>query len=209
MTEDKLKDSHLFWNIEPFLTCKAHRNSFLAQNLITSPLTLSLDKQCFQPHSENLNTLIINKHNLTSIPNDFCETFKNLCVLSIVEIVMTNSTVFPSGISQCKDLEIICISDVQGMTTLSPDILMGPSLSTFYLHSTPISKLDIDWPTGSLLSTLSLVGLQLEIVPKSIGQLFNLQELILDYNPIIDLPKELESLVRLKTLSIKGQIYLN
>jgi Leucine-rich repeat (LRR) protein len=42
-----------------------------------------------------------------------------------------------------------------------------------------------------------------------IGQLFNLQELILDYNPIIDLPKELESLVRLKTLSIKGQIYLN
>jgi Leucine-rich repeat (LRR) protein len=67
-----------------------------------------------------------------------------------------------------------------------------------------VNKLVIDRPVNKGLTSLTLKGLLIQDIPAGLGNLKELLELNLDYNPITTLPKEIESLTKLKHLSVKG-----
>ena len=149
-----------------------------------------------------MDILMVNGPKLDSIPLNFFKIFQ---VLAIQNVPLLKTSQFPSGISACNDLEVVVLSGLHGLKSLSRDILTAPSLSTFYLHNCPIKKMDIDWPASTVLTTLSLKGLLITEVPKEIANLSELVELNLDCNPITTLTDELEKLKKLKHLSVKGK----
>jgi Leucine-rich repeat (LRR) protein len=199
-----ISNNHTFVSFPPFLACKAHSHSRVDRNIVRIP-NLSLESEYYEPYSEKMDILMINEQTLKSLPSNLFKIFENLQVLSIMNVDLQETPEFPSGISRCKDLEIVCLSALKGVKKLSKDILSAPALSTFYLHNLPIEKLDIDWPVSATLTSLSLKGLLITEIPKEIGRLAELQELNLDCNPILTLPDELENLKKLKHFSAKGK----
>lgn len=73
----------------------------------------------------------------------------------------------------------------------------------------PLRSLDVDLPHSSKLKKLVIQGLQFTSVPKQICILKELEELYIDYNPIVTLPNEILQLTNLKILSVKGTIRLH
>jgi Leucine-rich repeat (LRR) protein len=68
-----------------------------------------------------------------------------------------------------------------------------------------VNKLDIDWPVNKGLTSLTLKGLLIQDIPAGLGNLKELLELNLDYNPITTLPKEIESLTKSVLYSLANQ----
>ena len=69
------------------------------------------------------------------------------------------------------------------------------------LEGSPLDFGFQEWVYGEL-KTLSLLNLGLEVIPSSIGELENLESLILSYNNIISIPDEIGRLNNLKTLNL-------
>lgn len=203
-----LKDSYSFRPISNhFLACKAHDNHLImiGHNLRRRHIDkFSLDEEYYAPYSEHLNTILLEGVHMISIPNSVFRTFKNIQVLSIMDVVLDFS-VFPNGISTCNDLEILCLGGIKTLKELSKDIFQSKALRTVFFNNLPVRYLNIDWPTSSLMTSLTLTGLLLEEVPVGIGCLSNLEILVLDSNPITSLPDELEKLTQLKILSLRGK----
>lgn len=201
-----MKDDNAFRNVSKyFLVCKAHDNQLFGQNLILHQEKFSLDEEYYTPYSEHLNTLLIEGVNLSSLPKNVFETFKNIQALSLMDVPLDKMSVFPSGLSSCRFLEIFCLSGLKTITDVPKDVFHGRALRYVFFNNMPMKSLDIDWPISSLLTSLILTGLLIEKVPVGIGYLSNLEILILDNNPITTLPDELENLTQLKILSLRGK----
>ncbi|XP_052093537.1 uncharacterized protein LOC127729717 [Mytilus californianus] len=203
-SDNMLEDTNKFKRVFNFLACKAHSNGMFAQNLFTMLTEFTLEKQFYYPYSENLSTLLVNGVSLNTLPDNVFQTFRKLKVFAITDVPMAKTPIFPSGISQCSNLEIVCLSSMHGLKELPSDVILGPALRVFHIYNIPIRKLDIDWPVSSLLTSLTLTGLLIEEVPVKISNLHRLEELILDYNPITSIPEEIGRLEKLKILSMKG-----
>jgi Leucine-rich repeat (LRR) protein len=196
-----ISDDSAFVSVGNILACKSH--AYCNADFVKIP-DFSLDSKFFKPYANFSQSLMIRDQKLNSLPNDLLTIFNNLTVLSIDNVDLKDISEFPSGVSKCTNLEVLCLSSLKGIKRLPKDIISGPALSTFFLYNCPVNKLEIDWPVNKGLTSLTLKGLLIQDIPAGLGNLKELLELNLDYNPITTLPKEIESLTKLKHLSVKG-----
>ncbi|VDI30258.1 Hypothetical predicted protein [Mytilus galloprovincialis] len=191
----------LFMEYGHVLACRAH--AYSRGDYVPIP-DYSLESSYYEPYEQFAETLTVQSQNLKILPSNLWTTFRNLRVMSIVNVDLDNTHIFPSGLSKCCNLEVLILANLKGITDLPKDIISGPVMTTFFIHNCPIRKLEFDWPVKNKLINLTLKGLLIEDIPANIGRLKDLEELCLDYNPITSLPKEIENLTKLKFLSVKG-----
>ncbi|CAG2236821.1 ISWI [Mytilus edulis] len=191
----------LFMEYGHILACRAH--AYSRGDYVPIP-DYSLESSYYEPYEQFAETLTVQSQNLKTLPSNLWTTFRNLRVMSIVNVDLDNTHIFPSGLSKCCNLEVLILANLKGITDLPKDIISGPVMSTFFIHNCPIRKIEFDWPVKNKLINLTLKGLLIEDIPPNIGRLKDLEDLCLDYNPIASLPKEIENLTKLKFLSVKG-----
>lgn len=192
----------LFMEYGHILACRAH--AYSRGDYVPIP-DYSLESAYYEPYQQFAETLTVQSQPLNTLPSNLWTTFKNLRVMSIVNVDLYDTHILPSGISKCCNLEVLILANLKGITDLPKDIISGPAMTTFFIHNCPIRKLEFDWPVKNKLINLTLKGLLIEDIPANIGRLKDLEDLCLDYNPIASLPKEIENLTKLKFLSVKGK----
>ncbi|CAC5389321.1 LRRK2 [Mytilus coruscus] len=191
----------IFMEYGHILACRAH--AYSRGDYVPIP-NYSLESAYYEPYEQFAETLTVQSQTLNTLPGNLLTTFKNLRVISIVNVALHDTHTFPSGVSKCNNLEVLILANLKGIVELPKDIISGPVMSTFFIHNCPVKKLDFDWPVKNKLTNLTLKGLLIEDIPANIGRLKDLEELCLDYNPITSLPKEIENLTKLRFLSVKG-----
>ena len=194
-------DEKGFIRLSNYLACKAH--ALCRADHINLP-RYSLEAENYSPYEKMVYQLIIRSQKLsTPIPSNLFNIFMTMRIISIVDITLKDTEI-PVGLASCKSLEVLIWSNIRGLAKVPKDVLQAPKLTTVYIHNCPITSLDFDWPTGNNIKSLTLKGLSIDTIPAGIGNLTGLEELNLDYNPITTLPKELEKLISLRQLSVKG-----
>ncbi len=172
------------------------------QLLGSKKLSLSCELKHFPTEiytlSDTLEILDMSNNQLTCLPHDFAKLKK----LKILFISNNFFTEFPSVLSQCPNLTMIGIRNNQ-IHTLAEDAL---PLTTRWLILTDNELESLPKSLGNLteLQKCMLSGNRLKTLPESIKNCKNLELLRLSVNQFQSLPKEILTLPKLSWLAYGG-----
>lgn len=152
----------------------------------------------FVGHLSALQTLIISKSGLTSLP----ETFSALSELKFLDASQNSLTELPASLGKLPKLEVL---DLSNNKLASVDPLSGlTSLTSLLLDGNELESIDkLNYSGLARLETLSVSHNKLKSLPEEIGSLGNLSALNVSTNALEDLPSGLSELKEKKIKELK------
>ncbi|XP_044207130.1 leucine-rich repeat-containing protein 47 [Thunnus albacares] len=152
-------------------------------------------------HLTNLQSLILCRNKLASIPN----VIGNLKSLKVLDLSVNNLRVLPEGITQLKELNTFNVS-CNNLEVLPEGLSQCTKLSTINISKNRITSFPADLYSEKLdlLSSLVASDNSLEELSGDIHMLAALKVLDLSNNKLREIPSDLSDCPKLKEINFKG-----
>ncbi|XP_049921298.1 leucine-rich repeat-containing protein 47 [Epinephelus moara] len=152
-------------------------------------------------HLTNLQSLILCRNKLASIPN----VVGNLKSLKVLDLSVNNLSVLPEGIAQLRELNTLNVS-CNNLEVLPEGLSQCTKLSTINISKNHITGFPADFYSEKLelLSTLVASDNSIEQLSGDIHKLAALKVLDLSNNKLIEIPSDLSDCPKLKDINFKG-----
>lgn len=152
-------------------------------------------------HLTNLQSLILCRNKLASIPN----VVGSLKSLKVLDLSVNNLSVLPEGITQLKELNTLNVS-CNSLEVLPEGLSQCTKLSTINISKNHITALPADFYSEKLdlLSSLVASDNKIHLLSGDIHKLGALKVLDLSNNKLSEIPPNLSDCPKLKEINFKG-----
>uniref|UniRef100_A0A8C9X633 Leucine rich repeat containing 47 n=2 Tax=Sander lucioperca TaxID=283035 RepID=A0A8C9X633_SANLU len=152
-------------------------------------------------HLTNLQSLILCRNKLVSIPN----VVGKLKSLKVLDLSVNNLSVLPEGITQLKELNTLNVS-CNSLKVLPEGLIQCTKLSTINISKNRITGFPADFYSErlDLLSTLVASDNSIEQLSGDVHKLAALKVLDLSNNKLTEIPSDLSDCSKLKEIHFKG-----
>ncbi|KAE8293203.1 Leucine-rich repeat-containing protein 47 [Larimichthys crocea] len=152
-------------------------------------------------HLTNLQSLILCRNKLASIPN----VVASLKSLKVLDLSVNNMKVLPEGITQLKELNTLNVS-CNSLEVLPEGLSQCTKLSTINISKNNITGFPADFYSErlDLLSTLVASDNSIDRLSGDIHKLPALKVLDLSNNKLSEIPSDLSDCPKLKEINFKG-----
>ncbi|KAM3618491.1 uncharacterized protein V6R79_021013 [Siganus canaliculatus] len=152
-------------------------------------------------HLTNLQSLILCRNKLTSIPN----VVESLKCLKVLDLSVNNLSALPVGIAQLKELNTLNVS-CNNLEVLPEGLSQCTKLATINISKNRITELPHDFYSEQLdlLSTLVASDNSIEQLSGDISKLASLKMLDLSNNKLSEITANLSDCPKLKEINFKG-----
>lgn len=152
-------------------------------------------------HLTNLQSLILCRNKLASVPN----VFGSLKSLRVLDLSVNNLGVLPEGITQLRELNTLNVS-CNSLEVLPEGLSQCTKLSSINISKNRITRFPADFYSErlDLLSTLVASDNTIEQLSGDIHKLAALKVLDLSNNKLSEIPPDLSDCPKLKEVNFKG-----
>ncbi|CAI5646913.1 unnamed protein product [Oreochromis niloticus] len=152
-------------------------------------------------HLTNLQSLILCRNKLASIPN----VIANLKSLKVLDLSVNNLTVLPEGVTQLRELNTLNVS-CNSLEVLPEGLSQCTKLSSINISKNRVTGFPADFYSEKLdlLSTVVASDNLIEELSGEIHKLAALKVLDLSNNKLREIPSDLSDCPKLKEISFKG-----
>lgn len=152
-------------------------------------------------HLTNLQSLILCRNKLASIPN----VIGNLKSLKVLDLSVNNLTVLPEGVTQLRELNTLNVS-CNNLEVLPEGLSQCTKLSSINISKNRVIGFPADFYSEKLdlLSTVVASDNLIEELSGEIHKLAALKVLDLSNNKLREIPSDLSDCPKLKEISFKG-----
>lgn len=152
-------------------------------------------------HLTNLQSLILCRNKLASIPN----VLSNLKSLKVLDLSVNNLRALPEGITQLRELNTLNVS-CNSLEVLPEGLSQCTKLSTINISKNHISRFPADFFSErlELLSTLAASDNSIDQLNADVHKLAAIKVLDLSNNKLTEIPSDLSDCPKLKEINFKG-----